>query len=199
MPNNINKKIKYDIMKLVIIMSKYRKEDTTELGGYIVLGVIVGFFILIFKFVKLVFGKITKIIKEDKQKERQTLKEKELVNKQDKYIEKSVEDERLDNLNNLIQEAEEIYDDALINDVDVNIDSEYMTLFNIKSDLEDENIIDISDEQVEELEDEVSEIINIITEKVEQAKEEKEAGLRVATVLLAGKYLLDENDDDNFF
>lgn len=180
-------------------MSKYRKEDTTELGGYIVLGVIVGFFILIFKFVKLVFGKITKIIKEDKQKERQTLKEKELVNKQDKYIEKSVEDERLDNLNNLIQEAEEIYDDALINDVDVNdvnIDSEYMTLFNIKSDLEDENIIDISDEQVEELEDEVSEIINIITEKVEQAKEEKEAGLRVASVLLAGKYLLDENDDD---
>jgi len=186
-------------MKLVIIMSKYRKEDTTELGGYIVLGVIVGFFILIFKFVKLVFGKITKIIKKDKQKERKTLKEKELVNKQDKYIEKSVEDERLDNLNNLIQEAEEIYDDALINDVDVNIDSEYMTLFNIKSDLEDENIIDISDEQVEELEDEVSEIINIITEKVEQAKEEKEAGLRVATVLLAGKYLLDENDDDNFF
>lgn len=180
-------------------MSKYRKEDTTELGGYIVLGVIVGFFILIFKFVKLVFGKITKIIKEDKQKERQTLKEKKLVNKQDKYIEKSVEDERLDNLNNLIQEAEEIYDDALINDVDVNIDSEYMTLFNIKSDLEDENIIDISDEQVEELEDEVSEIINIITEKVEQAKEEKEAGLRVASVLLAGKYLLDENDDDNFF
>lgn len=180
-------------------MSKYRKEDTTELGGYIVLGVIVGFFILIFKFVKLVFGKITKIIKKDKQKERKTLKEKELVNKQDKYIEKSVEDERLDNLNNLIQEAEEIYDDALINDVDVNIDSEYMTLFNIKSDLEDENIIDISDEQVEELEDEVSEIINIITEKVEQAKEEKEAGLRVATVLLAGKYLLDENDDDNFF
>ena len=76
------------------------------------------------------------------------------------------------------------------------MDSEYMTLFNIKSDLEDENIIDISDEQVEELEDEVSEIINIITEKVEQAKEEKEAGLRVASVLLAGKYLLDENDDD---
>ena len=186
-------------MKLVIIMSKYRKEDTTELGGYIVLGVIVGFFILIFKFVKLVFGKITKIIKEDKQKERQTLKEKELVNKQDKYIEKSVEDERLDNLNNLIQEAEEIYDDALINDIDVDLDSEYMMLFNIKSDLEDENIIDISDEQVEELEDEVSEIINIITEKVEQAKEEKEAGLRVASVLLAGKYLLDENDDDNFF
>ncbi len=180
-------------------MSKYRKEDTTELGGYIVLGVIVGFFILIFKFVKLVFGKITKIIKEDKQKERQTLKEKELVNKQDKYIEKSVEDERLDNLNNLIQEAEEIYDDALINGVDVNIDSEYMMLFNIKSDLEDENIIDISDDQVEELEEEVSEIINIMTEKVEQAKEEKEAGLRVATVLLAGKYLLDENDDDNFF
>lgn len=183
-------------MKLVIIMSKYRKEDTTELGGYIVLGVIVGFFILIFKFVKLVFGKITKIIKEDKQKERQTLKEKELVNKQDKYIEKSVEDERLDNLNNLIQEAEEIYDDALINDVDVNIDSEYMTLFNIKSDLEDENIFDISDEQVEELEDEVSEIINIITEKVEQAKEEKEAGLRVASVLLAEKYLFNDNDDD---
>lgn len=183
-------------MKLVIIMSKYRKEDTTELGGYIVLGVIVGFFILIFKFVKFVFGKITKIIKEDKQKERQTLKEKELVNKQDKYIEKSVEDERLDNLNNLIQEAEEIYDDALINDVDVNIDSEYMTLFNIKSDLEDENIIDISDEQVEELEDEVSEIINIITEKVEQAKEEKEAGLRVASVLLTEKYLFNDNDDD---
>lgn len=177
-------------------MSKYRKEDTTELGGYIVLGVIVGFFILIFKFVKLVFGKITKIIKEDKQKERQTLKEKELVNKQDKYIEKSVEDERLDNLNNLIQEAEEIYDDALINDVDVNIDSEYMALFNIKSDLEDENIIDISDEQVEELEDEVSEIINIITEKVEQAKEEKEAVLRVASVLLAEKYLFNDNDDD---
>lgn len=183
-------------MKLVIIMSKYRKEDTTELGGYIVLGVIVGFFILIFKFVKLVFGKITKIIKEDKQKERQTLKEKELVNKQDKYIEKSVEDERLDNLNNLIQEAEEIYDDALINDVDVDLDSEYMMLFNIKSDLEDENIIDISDEQVEELEDEVSEIINIITEKVEQAKEEKEAGLRVASVLLTEKYLFNYNDDD---
>lgn len=74
-----------------------------------------------------------------------------------------------------------------------------MMLFNIKSDLEDENIIDISDDQVEELEEEVSEIINIMTEKVEQAKEEKEAGLRVATVLLAGKYLLDENDDDNFF
>ena len=183
-------------MKLVIIMSKYRKEDTTELGGYIVLGVIVGFFILIFKFVKFVFGKITKIIKEDKQKERQTLKEKELVNKQDKYIEKSVEDERLDNLNNLIQEAEEIYDDALINDIDVDLDSEYMTLFNIKSDLEDENIIDISDEQVEELEDEVSEIINIITEKVEQAKEEKEAGLRVASVLLTEKYLFNDNDDD---
>lgn len=183
-------------MKLVIIMSKYRKEDTTELGGYIVLGVIVGFFILIFKFVKLVFGTITKIIKEDKQKERQTLKEKELVNKQDKYIEKSVEDERLDNLNNLIQEAEEIYDDALINDVDVNIDSEYMTLFNIKSDLEDEDIFDISDDQVEELEEEVSEIINIMTEKVEQAKEEKEAGLRVASVLLAEKYLFNDNDDD---
>lgn len=177
-------------------MSKYRKEDTTELGGYIVLGVIVGFFILIFKFVKLVFGKITKIIKEDKQKERQTLKEKELVNKQDKYIEKSVEDERLDNLNNLIQEAEEVYDDALINDIDVDLDSEYMTLFNIKSDLEDEDIFDISDDQFEELEEEVSESINIITEKVEQAKEEKEAGLRVATVLLAGKYLLDEDDDD---
>lgn len=124
---------------------------------------------------------------------------KESVNKQNEYIEKPISDERLDNLNDLIQEAEEVYDDALINDIDVDLDSEYMTLFNIKSDLEDEDIFDISDDQVEELEEEVSEIINIMTEKVEQAKEEKEAGLRVATVLLAGKYLLDENDDDNFF
>ncbi len=121
---------------------------------------------------------------------------KESVNKQNEYIEKPISDERLDNLNDLIQEAEEVYDDALINDIDVDLDSEYMTLFNIKSVLEDEDIFDISDNQVEELEEKVSEIINIMTEKVEQAKEEKEAGLRVATVLLAEKYLFNDNDDD---
>lgn len=117
------------------------------------------------------------------------------MNKQDEYIEKPISDERLDNLNDLIQEAEEVYDDALINDIDVDLDSEYMTLYNIKSDLEDEDIFDISDDQVEELEEEVSEIINIMIEKVEQAKEEKEAGLRVASVLLAEKYLSDEKDE----
>ena len=167
-------------------MSKYRKKDATELGGYIVIDIIVGFFILIFNFVKIIFKEAAKIIKKDKQKERQKMIEKELVNKQEEYIEKTIEEERLDNLNVLIQEAEEIYDDALINDIDVNVDSEYMALFNIKNDLEDENIINISDAQVEELEDEVSEIINNMNEKVERAKEDKKAGLRVASVLLAG-------------
>lgn len=177
-------------------MSKYRKKDATELSGYIVLGVIAVFFLLIFNFVKIIFKEAAKTIKKDKQKERQKIREKESVNMQEEYIEKTIEEERLDNLNDLIQEAEEIYDDALINDIDVDLDSEYMILFNIKNDLEDENIINISDEQVEKLENEVSEIINNMNEKVERAKEDKEDGLRVASVLLAEKYLFNDNDDD---
>lgn len=113
---------------------------------------------------------------------------------QEQHTEKTLEDEKSDDLNLLIQEAEEIYDEALFHDSDIDLDDEYMRLYNIKNELEDESLIDISNDQVEMLEEELKEIIDNMNEKVEEAKE-KEKDLRAVSALLLGKYLFHEEDD----
>ena len=92
------------------------------------------------------------------------------------------------------QTKEEIYDEALFHDSDIDLDDEYMRLYNIKNELEDESLIDISNDQVEMLEEELKEIIDNMNEKVEEAKE-KEKDLRAVSALLLGKYLFHEEDD----
>lgn len=177
-------------------MAKYKGKDASELGGYVVFGVIVGFFLLIFYFIKLIVEETKSIIKNNKKKERQKLREESVTDTQEQHIEKTLEDERLDDLNSLIQEAEEMYDEALFHDSDVDLDDEYMRLYNIKNELEDEGLIDISDDQVEMLEEELTEIIDNMNEKVEEAKE-KEDDLRAVSALLVGKYLFHEEDDED--
>lgn len=196
MRSNSNEKVRYDIISLVKIMAKYKGKDASELGGYVVFGVIVGFFLLIFYFIKLIVEETKSIIKNNKKKERQKLREESVTDTQEQHIEKTLEDERLDDLNSLIQEAEEMYDEALFHDSDVDLDDEYMRLYNIKNELEDEGLIDISDDQVEMLEEELTEIIDNMNEKVEEAKE-KEDDLRAVSALLVGKYLFHEEDDED--
>lgn len=175
-------------------MAKHKGKDASELGGYVVFGVIVGFFLLIFYFIKLIVEEAQSIIKNNKKKERQKLREEKVVSMQEQHTEKTLEDEKSDDLNLLIQEAEEIYDEALFHDSDINLDDEYMRLYNIKNELEDESLIDISNDQVEMLEEELKEIIDNMNEKVKEAKE-KENSLRAVSALLLGKYLFHEEDD----
>lgn len=175
-------------------MTKHKGKDASELGGYVVFGVIVGFFLLIFYFIKLIVEEAQSIIKNNKKKKRQKLREEKVVSMQEQHTEKTLEDEKSDDLNLLIEEAEEIYDEALFHDSDIDLDDEYMRLYNIKNELEDESSIDISNDQVEMLEEELKEIIDNMNEKVEEAKE-KEKGLRAVSALLLGKYLFHEEDD----
>lgn len=177
-------------------MAKHKEKDASELGGYVVFGVIVGFFLLIFHFIKLIVEEAKSIIKNNKQKERQKLREEKVVSMQGQHIEKTLENERLEDLNSLIQEAEEIYDEALFHDSDIDLDDEYMRLYNVKNELEDESLIDISNDQFEILEEELTEIIDNMNEKVEEAKE-KEDDLRAVSALLVGKYLFHEEDDED--
>ena len=93
-------------------MAKHKGKDASELGGYVVFGVIVGFFLLIFYFIKLIVEEVQSIIKNNKKKERQKLREEKVVSMQEQHTEKTLEDEKSDDLNLLIQEAEEIYDEA---------------------------------------------------------------------------------------
>ena len=90
-------------------MAKHKGKDASELGGYVVFGVIVGFFLLIFYFIKLIVEEVQSIIKNNKKKERQKLREEKVVSMQEQHTEKTLEDEKSDDLNLLIQEAEEIY------------------------------------------------------------------------------------------
>ena len=72
--SNSNEKVRYDIISLVKIMAKHKGKDASELGGYVVFGVIVGFFLLIFYFIKLIVEEVQSIIKNNKKKERQKLR-----------------------------------------------------------------------------------------------------------------------------
>lgn len=214
-PNNINKKTKRDIMNLVIKMSKRKRKEAEELGAYVVFGVIVGFFALIFYFVKLVIKEITHIIKENKLKEKNRLKgqnkdvesintinqrkdtrKEKIMNEEarEENLQNITKEEILDNLTNLISQAEEIYDEALLNNID--LDSEYLQVYNIKDEVEDKNIEQASIPHLEMLEDELLTIIDDMNQKVEKAKEDKEAKLKVASVLLAEKYLFEDEADE---
>ena len=201
-------------------MSKNKRKEAEELGAYVVFGVIVGFFALIFYFVKLVIKEMTHIIKENRQKEKSSLK---VQNKDDqnKYVESIntikqrkdtrkgkimnevareenlqniTKEEMLDNLTSLISRAEEIYDEALFNSID--LDSDYLQVYNIKDELEDENIEQASITHLEMLEEELLIIIDDMNQKIGQAKEDKDAKLKVASVLLAEKYLFEDEAEE---
>ena len=201
-------------------MSKNKRKETEELGAYVVFGVIVGFFALIFYFVKLVIKEMTHIIKENRRKEKSSLK---VQNKDDqnKYVESIntikqrkdtrkgkimnevareensqniTKEEMLDNLTSLISQAEEIYDEALFNSID--LDSDYLQVYNIKDELEDENIEQASITHLEMLEEELLIIIDDMNQKIGQAKEDKDAKLKVASVLLAEKYLFEDEAEE---
>lgn len=207
-------------MNLVIKMSKNKRKEAEELGAYVVFGVIAGFFALIFYFVKLVIKEMTHIIKENRRKGKSSLK---VQNKDDqnKYVESIntikqrkdtrkekimnevaqkenlqniTKEEMLDNLTNLISQAEEIYDEALLNNID--LDSEYLQVYNIKDELEDENIEQVSITHLEMLEEELLIIIDDMNQKIEKVKEDKDAKLNVASVLLAEKYLFEDEADE---
>lgn len=220
MSNNINKKTKYDIMKLVIKMSKSKRKEAEELGAYVVFGVIVSFFTLIFYFVKLVIKEMIHPIKENKRKEKSRLKDQNkddqneyvksinVINRKkntrkekimnevarEEKLQNITKEDMLDNLTNLISQAEEIYDEALLNNID--LDSEYLQVYNIKDEVEDENIEQLSIIDLEMLEDELLTIIDDMNQKAEKVKEDKEAKLKVASVLLAEKYLFEDEADE---
>lgn len=220
MSNNINKKTKYDIMKLVIKMSKSKRKEAEELGAYVVFGAIVSFFTLIFYFVKLVIKEMIHAIKENKRKEKSRLKDQNkddqneyvksinVINQKkntrkekimnevarEEKLQNITKEDMLDNLTNLISQAEEIYDEALLNNID--LDSEYLQVYNIKDEVEDENIEQLSIIDLEMLEDELLTIIDDMNQKAEKVKEDKEAKLKVASVLLAEKYLFEDEADE---
>lgn len=175
-------------------MSKNKRKNPDEIAGSIVLGVIVGFFILIFSFIKDIIKEISTAIKKSKQKEKDRLREEKRLRNSSNYIKKEQDNNPLDNLNSLILQIEEIYDEALLNNID--LDDEYMKAYNIKDELENGSLDNASKDYIETLEEELSVIIDSMNQKLNQIKEDKEAGLKVASVLLAEEYLFKDDDQD---